>query len=125
MKHELVMTAFSKAQRTRFTAALQRVGGDEEILIMLAQIVAEDAPPMLAKLETQLNENQLDAAAKSAHALKGLLSTFETGTPVEELQQLIDEARLGQGRTATAMLNKLRPSLDTLVSQVKELTEES
>ncbi|TWU25121.1 Hpt domain protein [Novipirellula galeiformis] len=92
---------------------------------MLAQIVAEDAPPMLAKLETQLNENQLDAAAKSAHALKGLLSTFETGTPVEELQQLIDEARLGQGRTATAMLNKLRPSLDTLVSQVKELTEES
>lgn len=109
-------------QRTRFAGALQRVGGDEEMLIVLAEMAAEDAPVLLTKLEGEIEHRRLDAAAHTAHALKGLLSTFETDSPVEDLQPLIEAVRENDGVEAQRFFRVLKPDLNELVYQVRELT---
>ncbi|WP_372725070.1 Hpt domain-containing protein [Novipirellula sp.] len=115
------MSTLSEAERTQFSDALERVGGDEEMFIELAEIVSEDAPGMLAELESQLQSDQLGEVAQTAHALKGLLSTFQTGPPVAQLQPFIDEARRGHTESATMMFRDLMPSLKYLVGQVQQL----
>ncbi len=117
------MSLLNQSQRAQFSDALTRVGGDEEILIALAEMAVEDAPPMLDQLQGQVQAEQWGAVAQTAHALKGLLSAFETGPPVEELQPLIDAARSSQGEAAHAVFGDLRPSLQSLVGQVRRLTE--
>ncbi|EMI17431.1 hypothetical protein RMSM_05660 [Rhodopirellula maiorica SM1] len=119
------MSTLSEAERTRFSDALERVGGDEEMFIELAEIVAEDAPGMLRELEDRLRSDQLGEVAQTAHALKGLLSTFHTGPPVAQLQPFIDEARSGHSKSVTMMFHDLMPSLKHFIGQVQQLNHRS
>ena len=111
----------TESQRQRFSAALGRVAGDEEELEMLAKIAAEDAPGLLSQLEDHIQQCELAEAAKVGHALKGLLSTFETGEPVSELQPLIDAARAGDDASVASVHASVRPQLFTLVTEIGAL----
>src|SRR5690606_2060633 len=53
-------------------AAMQRLGGDMALLGELATMFAEDVPPLLAKLERSIIENDAPAVQRAAHSLKGL-----------------------------------------------------
>ena len=117
------MASLSQSERERFSGALHRVAGDEELLITLAQIIAEDAALILEKLETQLQERRLNEFAQSAHALKGLLSSFETGPPVKDLQSIIDAARQDDFQAVQALFRIVQPCLHTFVSQVGRLAD--
>lgn len=85
---------------------------------MLAEIATEDAPPMIARLEEQLTDRELLDASKTAHAMKGLLSSFETGAPTNEIQPLIDAARGGNATEATLLFETLKPRLGKLCSEI-------
>ncbi len=115
------MHVLTTNQRNRFSAALKRLDGDEDTLVMLAGMVAEDAPTMLERLGCEIEAKQLSDVASVGHALKGLLSTFETSAPVSELQLVIDAARRGDAQVATSLYVEVRPSLDKLVVEVREL----
>ncbi|EMI42163.1 hypothetical protein RRSWK_05320 [Rhodopirellula sp. SWK7] len=115
------MSKLSSEQRQRFASAIERVGDDEDILIVLAEMASEDAPVLMKKLEGEISNGFFDAAAQTAHALKGLLSTFETGEPVEGLQSLIDSARQGDEKETTQLFNSLKPELLNLVDLVSQL----
>ncbi len=121
MKSESKMTILTDVQRQCFAAALERVGGDEQMLVVLAAMAAEDAPPLVTKLAEAVRTGELDAAAHSGHALKGLLSAFETGHPVDDLQPLIDAARDSDQDEAQRLLTSLRPKLCSFIETVKEL----
>ncbi|WP_236621290.1 hypothetical protein [Rhodopirellula sallentina] len=116
------MSKLSSQQRERFANALERVGDDEDILIVLAEMATEDAPELMKKLEGEIANGFLEAAAKTGHALKGLLSTFETGEPVEGLQSLIDSARQDDEKEVVHQFATLKPQLHQLVESVSELT---
>lgn len=109
------------AQRKRFAAALQRVAGDEDMLVMLASIAAEDGPPMLKQVDTHVECQQLNEAARVGHALKGLLSTFETGSPVDELQPLIDAARKEDSKATQLAHASVSPKLEHLLGEIEQL----
>lgn len=121
MKPDAKMTTLTDQQKQRFAAALERVGGDEQMLVVLAEMAAEDAPPLLCRLADEVRSGDLDAASHSGHALKGLLSAFETGQPIDGLQPLIDAARQGDYDEARRLLESLRPRLHTFMKQVEEL----
>ena len=116
------MGDFTDNQRKRFSAAYARLDGDEGTLVTLAQMAVEDAPSMLDELDCEIRSSQLFAASETGHALKGLLSTFEVGPPVSELQALIDAARAGDADAASSLVAQLRPSLEKLVREVRDLT---
>jgi hypothetical protein len=109
------------AQRDQFSEALQRVAGDEELLISLAEIASEDAPPLLDSLSKQVEDGEAKLAAQTGHALKGLLSTYETGSPVEELQAVIDLARANDVPSCQQLFRSIVPSLQRLLRQINQL----
>ncbi|EKK03580.1 hypothetical protein RBSH_01029 [Rhodopirellula baltica SH28] len=113
----------TEAQRKRFAAALQRVAGDEDMLVMLASIAAEDGPPMLEQVHTHVESLELGEAARVGHALKGLLSTFESGPPVDELQPMIDAARKDDGNATQIAHASVSPKLEHLLGEIEELAE--
>ena len=110
-------------QRERFSSALNRIGNDEETLVMLAEMAAEDAPQLLNKMDGQVAEQQWSGYARTAHSLKGLLTTFETGDPVSEIQGLINEARAENGNAVSAAHTKAKPKLFALVREIDQLTD--
>lgn len=108
-------------QKQRFAEALQRVSGDEEMLSMLANIAAEDAPEMIQTLDTQVHQSSLADAAHTAHSLKGLLSAFETGEPVSELEPLIEAARQGDQAEVDQVHQQIKPKLQSLVTEIEAI----
>ncbi len=113
------MSQLTDGQRQRFADALARLDGDEGTLIMLAEMVVEDAPTLLGQLSSDVRAAKVSDAAATGHSLKGLLSTFETGPPVSELQPLIDAARSGDDEEAASLLGEIRPSLEKLVEEIR------
>lgn len=116
-------TVMNEAQKQRFAEALSRLAGDEEMFETLALICAEDAPAMWGKMATQIEQGDLAAYAKSAHAIKGLLSTFETNEPVCEIQSAIDAAREGDSKAAKALHSSLHGSVEKLIGEIESVAQ--
>lgn len=95
------------------------------MLVMLANIAAEDGPPMLRQVRDALADGNCSEAARTGHALKGLLSTFESGSPVDELQPMIDAARLDDIGTARQAHETAAPKLEKLMSEIETLARGS
>lgn len=117
------MVKLNDKQRLRFEEAIRRLDGDEGTLVMLADMVAEDAPMILESLIQEIDTGELAAAAKTGHALKGLLSTFETASPVSDLQPLIEAARFGDLKQSKNQLSTLRIPLQELIGEIKQLSQ--
>ncbi|QDT07741.1 hypothetical protein K227x_61690 [Rubripirellula lacrimiformis] len=109
-------------QRERFASALKRLSGDEELLVQMAVMVSQDAVPVLALLRQQISESSLDDAAATGHKLKGMFSTFETGSPVAELQDVIQVCRSGDSAAAQSMFAGLEPDLNVLLGELELLS---
>ncbi len=88
---------------------------------MLASMAFEDAPPMIQQLDEFAAGRQASEYARTAHALKGLLSTFDTGEPVNELQPIIDAARSGDTGAVGEMQNALKPKLECFLAEIREI----
>jgi two-component system, sensor histidine kinase and response regulator len=63
--------------------ALERLGGDEDLLRELCQIFLEESPKLLRTLRQAALAGDADAVMRAAHSFKGELS--------------LDDARLGWG----------------------------
>lgn len=113
----------NESQKARFSEALTRLAGDEEMLLILADIAVEDLPPMVGQLSEQLADGDLESAAATAHAMKGLLSSFETGTPTSELQALINAARSGNSQEAQTLYAKTKPAIEELLGEIEKLVQ--
>ena len=62
------------------SAALARVGGDEELLREIAQIFLDESPNSLARLRAAAGAGDADAIETAAHTLKGSVGNFGAET---------------------------------------------
>lgn len=108
-------------QRARFAAALNRMAGDEELMEAMAELVVADTPAILSELKDQFDQNEPYEAASTAHKLKGMLSSFETGSPIPELQSVIDELRAGRLGEAQRIYQCCHGAIEELVAEIGEL----
>jgi len=91
----------------------------------MADMAVEDVPPLIDAIEVQLASAQLAEAAATAHTLKGTLSTFESGSPVRELQALTDTARSGDAQAAVAIWSDTRFAIAALMQEISALSRGS
>lgn len=56
--------------------AMDRVGGDEDLLREIAALFLEDGPRMMGEVEEALRNGDATALASAAHGLKGCVATF-------------------------------------------------
>lgn len=113
----------TEAQLKRFSEALVRLAGDEELLVAMASMVVDDVPVIINDLQSQLDQKAMTEAAAHAHKLKGMCSTFETGSPVVELEEVIHAARAGKVDEACDTFNRCRPQIKQLIDDIAALTE--
>lgn len=79
--------------------ALKRIMGQEAILILLVEAFIQDMPELMKSLEAALNQHDLAAAAKHAHAIKGgagNLSTFAVAETARKIERLCIDNQDGQ-----------------------------
>lgn len=113
----------TEQQIERFSEALERLSGDQDLLIAMAEIYVADAPEVLETLARQVEEEDTKVAATTAHKLKGMCSTFETGSPMTELEELVQSAKHGRTEAARATFKICRPQIESLLAEVTALTQ--
>lgn len=111
----------NETQKQRFADALARLSDDTELLCSMASLVIADADEVVARLRLAVEQGRCEEAARSAHQLKGMLSTFETGSPVIELQELIDAARAGDAATTREQHQLLQQDVQQLLNEIQNL----
>jgi len=112
-------------QQLRFASALERLAGDQELLVEMAWMVADDAPALLQELDEELQSQRLDDVAATLHKLKGMFSTFETGAPVNEMPEWIRVAREGNVQQTVRLKERIEPQLQQLYHEIRHLAVSS
>lgn len=84
-------------------------------------MVTEDAPSIWQEVKVHLEAEEWQEVAASGHKLKGMLSTFDTGTPIPELQEMIAAARRERVSEVNACFDNCRRDVERLIQEVAEL----
>ena len=94
--------------------ALDRLGGDEELLRELCQIFLEESPKLLGKLRQAIVEANADAVMRAAHNLKGelgYLGAAAAALAAQELEDMGHENDLTQAAATLVVLERETASL--------------
>ena len=86
-----------------YTAALQRVGGDEPLLAELIAIFFEEYPKLASRLTQALSQRDLGALRDAAHSLKGSLG-YLGAAHGEALALAVEHACAASNYSATGEL---------------------
>ena len=97
-------------------AAVDQIGGDEELLMEVLAMFLESLPEHLQELQQAVAADEAQQVAQTAHTLKGLLATFAATGPVElalavEQAAKKQEPYQNQAEKLVASLEQLTPHL--------------
>lgn len=95
------------------STALQRLGGDEELLAELVEMFIADVPNLLGKINAAMADNDRSHLIRTTHTLKGLCATF-AASPGEQAAKALEMAARDEQRTLS--------SCDELVCVVQKQT---
>jgi HPt (histidine-containing phosphotransfer) domain-containing protein len=97
-----------------YAAALERVGGDEPLLVELITIFFEEYPKFAARLTQSLSQKNFIALREAAHSLKGSLG-YLGATDGEALALAVERASMGcNPERAAALLAQLMAYIEAL-----------
>jgi HPt (histidine-containing phosphotransfer) domain-containing protein len=94
--------------------ALERVDGDRELLGELAGLFLDSCPTYLANIQQALQQNDAQALAFSAHALKGSVGNFIKTGPFETARTLESLGRRGTMAGTAELFQKLENDIADL-----------
>jgi HPt (histidine-containing phosphotransfer) domain-containing protein len=99
---------------------LERIGGDEEFAKELIGDFLQSLPEDLRTLESHLEEENLEQAAKSAHAIKGSSANL-SAEEVSAISRVVEEScREGDLGGALQAFEKLPPAAERLSVEFKK-----
>jgi two-component system, sensor histidine kinase and response regulator len=103
-------------------AALERVGGDQELLKEIAQLFLDDAPGGLALIREAVEKNDALALQRAAHSLKGSVANFGAEETVEaayQLEQMGANGKLDGAKDVFVVLEKELRKVSEDLSQIE------
>jgi two-component system sensor histidine kinase/response regulator len=107
------------------TEALDRIGGDEELLRDLCQIFLEESPKLLEKLRQAVAAGDSDAVMRAAHSLKGESSYLGADGTSQAARQLEEMGRNQDLSLASDTLAVLEREIASLHHDLRDLAEVS
>ena len=115
---------FQPAVLLDLSAALDRIGGDEELLREIAGLFLVEYPILLQEIRIALKRGDAEALERGAHSLKGSVSNFgarlafEAALTLEAMGRTRNLDRAPSAFTELeAVLRALRPELISLSNQ--------
>ncbi|MGD9646425.1 MAG: Hpt domain-containing protein [Pirellulales bacterium] len=96
--------------------ALNRLGGNQELLRELIGFFADDAPKLLSQIETGLEQSDARQIQLAAHSLVGLSANFEA-LPCKALAAQVEEhARQGDLASVAGLASELKAGVHDLLA---------
>ena len=107
-----------------YAAALERVGGDEPLLVELMAIFFEEYPKFAGRLTQSLSQNDFAGLREAAHSLKGSLG-YLGATDGESLALAVEQASLAKdsaraGDLVAQLMAYIEALRQLMVSSAKE-----
>jgi HPt (histidine-containing phosphotransfer) domain-containing protein len=96
--------------------ALERLGGDEELLTEISKLFLQECPQMLAKLQQAVQHGDAHGVMETAHSMKGSLATLgaeEGALLAMDLEMMGRNQALGGSPEALARLEEMLAALET------------
>ncbi len=104
----------------RMDVALERVGGDEDLLREIAGMFLEESQGLLEQVQQAIAEGDATLLRRAGHTLKGLARNFgaeEAAQAALAVEQIGDEGRMDE---APAAATRLRAEVDRLCQALRE-----
>ncbi len=101
--------------------ALERIGGDQQLLQDLCQIFLEESPKLMAKLREAVASGDCDGTMRAAHSLKGESSYLGAAGTSQAARQLEDMGRNRDLSRADVTLAELEREISSLHEELKDL----
>ncbi len=114
--------AVTKVESWNRIEALERIGGDQQLLRDLCQIFLDESPKLVAKLRHALAAGDCDGLMRAAHSLKGESSYLGAGRTSQAARQLEDMGRNQDLVHASHTLAELEREISSLHDDLKDLT---
>lgn len=108
------LPAFDRAE------AIDRLGGDEELLAEIVRLFVEDAPRLLQEIEAGIDASDAAAVSAAAHGLKGAAGNLSAAAVAEAARVLEMAGRQGAApdlRVAQRQLRTAMQELDRVLHQ--------
>jgi len=102
-------------------AALERVGGDFEMLREVAGLFLEESPRLMAAVEQAVETGDSHMLARAAHSLKGSVSTFCAQQAYEAARALETAGRTENLPQAARDLARLSSAIQALAPELSAL----
>lgn len=102
--------------------ALERVGGDRELLKEIADLFLEDAPRSLEAVRLAIDANDCPALQRAAHSLKGSVANFgaqETVDAAFRLEKMGVDGKMGDAMATFAQLESALQTVCEGLSQIE------
>ena len=95
-------------------AALENMGGDEELFAEVVEAFNEEYPQLLAQIRKALSADDRDSLCRAAHTLKGTIRTIGAPSIAMIAQQLELTSQSSELNGAEQLCDQLEASLDAL-----------
>jgi HPt (histidine-containing phosphotransfer) domain-containing protein len=104
----------------QYEAALNRLGGDEELFKAFINIFDADAPVLMAAMSDQMQDNDAAGLVKSAHALRGLMSNFGANECCQTALQIENLAQQGDLSEVEIHFSNLKDHFGVLACELRQ-----
>lgn len=105
--------------------ALERVGGDQQLLQEVAQLFLEDCPRAMTDIRTAIDSRDAKLLEREAHSLKGSVANFGAEPVVSAALELERMGRNGDFGRAESGYEQLSRMMKILEPQLAELAAQT
>ena len=104
---------------------LQRLDGNQELLVELVQLFQEEAPQLIAAMRSALLQGDFQELKRAAHSMKGAAGNFSAQETASAASRLKTDAKNGNAESAKASLAVLEAVVQSLIEELVELCQEA
>ena len=105
--------------------ALEKVGGDREILEEILEVFSESYPDQLSELKNAIGNGDASIVERAAHTLKGSVGTFSATKALETAFRLETMGHDGNLQEAAEVYSKLEQEVEELDAALRATLSES
>lgn len=104
-----------------FQLAMERVGGDEDLLKEIARLFLDEYPDSLRKLEAAISNQDSKQVEHEAHTLKGSVANFGAVKAISSAFELEQMGRNNDLSQAVQSFQQLKNALNGLDAELQAL----
>jgi len=105
-------------------AVLEKLGGDDELLLEIIDLYLEDTPQVFVTLRAAVEESDAEGVRKAAHRIKGSVGSLAAMRAFEAARDLEKVGREGDLDGLAAAFSLLEAELEQLAGALAELRAE-